>query len=86
MIQTYLETVTKGAKGLGITKDPVSLSLIVSNGLVKDSKLTGGKDWTLGAYVEEIGGPAARSKKTFGLFVPSDTDEGEDISVVKVII
>ena len=56
----YLEVVAKGAKGLGLTISPDRLSLIVSNGLIRDAPLPSGVPWTLGNYVKEFGGVQAR--------------------------
>ena len=65
------------AKGLGITVPIKNLSLIVSNGLIRDMPLPSGKPWTLGNYTEEFGGVQARGKRTFGIFMLFDSDEGE---------
>ena len=73
----YLEVVAKGAKGLGITISPDRLSLIVSNGLIRDAPLPSGVPWTLGNYVKEFGGVQARGKRTFGIFMPYDVDDEE---------
>ena len=73
----YREVVSKGAKGLDIKTDPVNLSLIVSNGLVIDTPLSGDKPWDLGTYVEQIGGVSARGKKTFGIYIPLDVEDEE---------
>ena len=51
---------------------------MVSGGIVKDSPLNDGDQWTLGGYVEGIGGQNVRGKKTFGLFVPDSDDEDRD--------
>ena len=42
-----------------------------------DGTLRDGKPWTLGGYVEEIGGVSVRSKKTFGIYIPLDVEEEE---------
>ena len=60
----------KGAQGLGIESSTHQLSLLISNCLVKDVSLPSGKCWTLGNYTAEFGGPQARGKCTFGIFVP----------------
>ena len=39
--------------------------------------LPSGKPWTLGNYTEEFGGVQARGKRTFGIFMLFDSDEGE---------
>lgn len=70
----YQEVVAKGAKGLGITAPMESLSLIVSNGLVRDVSLPSGKPWTLGNYTQEFGGVQARGKRTFGIFMQMQGD------------
>ena len=51
---------------------------MVSGGIVKESPLNDGDQWTLGGYVEGIGGQNVRGKKTFGLFVPDSDDEDRD--------
>ena len=41
--------------------------------------LPSGKSWTLGNYTAEFGGPQARGKCTFGIFVPfTKRDEEND--------
>ena len=77
---THKEVIMKGAKGLGIDSPVHQLSLLISNCLVKDVSLPSGKSWTLGNYTAEFGGPQARGKRTFGIFVPfTKRDEGNDI-------
>ena len=66
--------IIKGAKGLEITNSSENLLLLVSNGLVKDTPLPSGKAWTLGNYISEFGRTQARGKRTFGIFVPVDTE------------
>ena len=73
----YLEVVAKGAKGLGIATSPDRLSLIVSNGLIRDAPLPSGVPWILGNYVKEFGGVQARGKRTFGIFMPYDVADKE---------
>lgn len=73
----YSEVVAKGAKGLDIKADPKSLSLVISNALVLDVLFSGNQPWTLGSYVEEFGGVSARGKKTFGIYVPPELEEGD---------
>lgn len=75
---SHIDVITKGAKGLGITTSPHRLSLIVSNGLVKDNPLSCGNLWTLGGYTAEFGGSKVRAKRTFGIYVPPDEIEDED--------
>ena len=81
---THKEVIMKGAQGLGIESSTHQLSLLVSNCLVKDVSLPSGKCWTLGNYTAEFGGPQARGKRTFGIFVPftkrdeeNDTDDDD---------
>ena len=92
----YLEVVAKGAKGLGLTASPERLSLIVSNGLIRDAPLPSGFPWTLGNYVNEFGGVQARGKRTFGIYMPchvvdeeagmhSSADDQEMVIVVFVL-
>lgn len=73
---TYMDVVKKAANGLNLAADPSSLSLIVSNGLVTNTPLQSGNEWTLGEYTLEIGGVQSRSKKTFGIYskeiIPND--------------
>jgi len=66
---THLDVITKGARGLGIDTAPDQLSLIVSNGLIRDVPLPSGQPWTLGNYTDEFGGVQARGKRTFGILV-----------------
>lgn len=75
----YQDVVAKGAKGLGITAPTEKLSLIISNGLIRDVPLPSGKPWTLGSYIEEFGGVQARGKRTFGIFMVFDPEEIEAI-------
>ena len=77
----YGDVVTKGTKGLDIKAEPEDLFLIVSNGLVVDTPLRRNKPWTLGNYVEEIGGVSVRGKKTFGIYIPIDVEEEEVCSI-----
>lgn len=72
---TYSEVVERGARGLAIKTDIDELQLVVSGGVVNDCPLQGEEQWTLGRYVEEIGGQAVRGKKTFGIYLPVDEDE-----------
>ena len=54
----------------------------MSGGAVVDAPLHSGNLWTLGGYVEEIGGVSARGKKTFGIYVPYDVEEtSESVSI-----
>ena len=70
--------ITKGAKGLGVDVEVDLLSLIVSNGLCRNYPLPSGVPWTLGNYTKEFGGVQARSKRTFGIYVPSDDSEDDN--------
>lgn len=83
---TYQEVVTQGARGLTIKADPADLHLIVSGGLVMDDTLQDGKPWTLGGYVQEIGGVSARCKKTFGIYIPLDVEEEESLVSFKIYV
>ena len=77
---THKEVIIKGANGFGIDRSIHQLSLLISNCLVKDVPLPSGKPWTLGNYTAEFGGPQARGKRTFGIFVPfTERDEGTNI-------
>ena len=73
---TYSEVVERGARDLAIKTDIDELQLAVSGGVVNDCPLQGEEQWTLGRYVEEIGGQAVRGKKTgkktFGIYLPVD--------------
>ena len=71
----HQDVIAKGAKGLGITVSSENLSLIVSNGLIRDIRLPSGKPWTLGGYIKEFGGVQARSKRTFGIFMAFEDEE-----------
>ena len=75
---TYQEIIAKGAQGLGIHAPTERLSLMVSNGLVRDAPLPGGQQWTLGNYTEEFGGVQARGKHTFGIFVSIEVGEEKE--------
>ena len=83
----YNDVVRKGAKGMSITHPPNKLQFIVSNGLVTNGPLQDGKPWTLGNFIEELGG---KSKRTFGVCVPpileisDDNDDVEDTDNVSV--
>ena len=76
---TYQQVVAQGARGMTINADPADLHLVVSGGLVMDATLQDGRPWTLGGYVQEIGGVSARSKKTFGIYIPLDVEEEETL-------
>ena len=67
----------KGVHGLGLTTSPERLSLIVSNGLIRDAPLPSGLPWTLGNYIHEFGGVQARGKQTFGIYMPYDVVDEE---------
>ena len=75
-VSAYTEVVEKGACGPGL-QCMSNLQFVVSGGIVKDTPLDGGESWTLGGYVEGIGGQNVRGKKTFGIYVP-DSDDKED--------
>ena len=75
---TYDEVIEKGVRGLGLNSTQ-NLQFVVSGGIVKDSPLNNGDQWTLGGYVEGIGGQNVRGKKTFGLFVPDSDDEDRKV-------
>ena len=78
---TYIEVVNKGARGLDIRASPSRLYLIVSNGIVVDAPLQGGKPWSLGCYIQEFGGTSVRGKKQFGIYIPIDAEEDEGMQV-----
>ena len=82
---TYDEVVERGARGLGIT-NLENLQFVVSGGVVKDTPCENGEEWTLGGYVEGIGGQNVRGKKTFGLFVPNSDEEGEEEEVCELFL
>ena len=68
---SYSDVVDRACRALGIEEScTVNAQLIVSGGLVKNCALDNGENWSLGGYVQEIGGKAARGKKTFGVCVP----------------
>ena len=77
-VDTHLDVITKGARGLGVDITPRRLSLLVSSGLVLDTPLPDGEEWMLGGYVDVIGGPQVRGKRTFGIVVPLEDDEEEE--------
>ena len=77
---SYDEVVERGARGLGL-KNLENLQFVVSGGVVKNTPSESGEEWTLGGYIEGIGGQNVRGKKTFGLFVPDSDDEGEEEEV-----
>ena len=77
---TYCDVIKKGAKGLNITAQPETLSLVVSNGLVTNAPLRDGREWTLGNYTLEIGGVSTQSKKTFGIYSPPKVPD--DVSYI----
>ena len=78
-LDLYQDVIVKGAKGLGITAPSENLSLIVSNGLIRNTPLPSGKPWTLGGYIEEFGGVQARGKRTFGIFMAFEDQEVESL-------
>jgi len=49
----HRDVITKGASRLGVDASPDQLSLIVSNGLIGDSLLPSGQQWTLRNYEGE---------------------------------
>ena len=75
---SYSDVVEKGAKGLNITHPPDKLQFLVSNGLVTNGSLHDGKSWTLGNFIEELGGVQARSKRTFGVCAPPVLEISDD--------
>ena len=52
---TYAELVEKSARGLGV-KSVCNVQFVVSGGIVQDTPLDDGEPWTLGGYVQGIGG------------------------------
>ncbi len=76
---SYQEVVERGAKGLNVRANPAELLLVVSSGLVVDAPLHDGNAWTLGGYVQEVGGVSARCKKTFGIYLPVDDEEEHSV-------
>ena len=68
----------KAARALGL-RNLEDVQFIVSGGIVKDTSVEDGELWTLGKYVEVIGGQAVRGKKTFGLLVPDSDDEEDQV-------
>ena len=72
---TYKDVLMKGAKGLGISARCDNISLLVSNGLVRDAPLPSGQSWTLGNYIAEFGGVQSRVKRTFGILMLIDEEE-----------
>ena len=89
---SYSDVVEKAAKGLNITHPPDRLQFLVSNGLVTNGLLHDGRPWTLGNFIEELGGVQARSKRTFGvcalpiLEISDDDIEDEDNVCTHVIV
>ena len=77
---TYDEVVERGARGLGI-KNLENLQFVVSGVVVKNTPYENGEGWTLGGYVEGMGGQNVRGKKTFGLFIPDSDEEEEEEEV-----
>ena len=77
---TYKELLAKGSRGLGIDASITDLQLIVSGGLVNDIPLHQGEPWSLGAYIQEIGGVSVRAKKTFGIYNVLDDDDEQSVS------
>lgn len=74
---TYEDVVERGARGLGLTNLD-NVQFVVSGGIVHNTPFEDGEPWTLGRYVEGIGGQAVRGKKTFGLLV-LDSDEEDEV-------
>ena len=64
----------KASEGMGIRGTPEYMELVVSNCLVRDAPLPGGKPWLLGAYIQALGGAHVRSKKKFGLCAIEDKE------------
>ena len=81
---TYKDVIERSMKGLSISSLHANLELVVSGGIVRDTPLEHGEPWTLGGYVDEIGGSSVRGKKCFGIYVPIDTEEEEEYEEVKV--
>ena len=59
---SYSEVVERASLGLGL-EPSCNAQLIVSGGLVKNGTLNNGAAWSLGEYIQEIGGKPARNKK-----------------------
>lgn len=51
---------------------------------MKDKQLSSEKPWTLGNYTNEFGGPQARAKSTFGIYVSEQTDDSSSNDEVEV--
>ena len=69
----YTEVVTKAAKGLEVKCSIDDLFIICSGGRVPDLPISE-KPWTLGSYIEHNGGTSNRSRRLWGLYVPSDLE------------
>ena len=83
---SHQEVIDKAAKGLGIdpSTDHESLTLMMSKGLVKNLPLSNGKPWTLGSFVEQLGGAQVRGKRTFGICVPDNANSDEESTSTEV--
>ena len=42
---------------------------------MNDTPLHQGEPWSLGAYIQEVGGVSVRAKKAFGIYAISDEEE-----------
>lgn len=63
---------------MNITHPPDRLQFLVSNGLVTNGPLQDRKPWTLGNFIEELGGAQAKSKRMFGVCVPPILEISDD--------
>ena len=73
---SYADVLMKASGGLSIKCDLKELRLICSGGLVKDSEING-QPWSLGQYIIQIGGNQNRSKRVWGVYIPTGFDEAE---------
>lgn len=71
---THHDVLTKGARGLEIKCNVDELSLICSGGLVPNIPI-GDQPWKLGKYIKLNGGTVTRSKKLWGIYIPTDVDD-----------
>lgn len=82
---TYQDVIQWGSLGLNIKGSLANFRLIVSGGLVANTQLQNNEPWSLGGYIDEIGGVSARCKKTFGIYLITEDDDDEEQEVVSDI-
>ncbi|KAL5466964.1 hypothetical protein EMCRGX_G031129 [Ephydatia muelleri] len=74
---TYKDTLQKATSSFDDAAQADAGTLIISMGRVANCPLQNGKPWTLGGYLDELGGSR---RITIGVYLPNDTSSDEQSS------